>query len=122
LADQTQRVLRGDVPNELVAVEVELAFQCLMFRMEVLRFVWQWSRRRQRASHGVAAPGGRTAKGHGDDALRASLVERHTTVWALRLRALANAAPRLSRTLKRSIAHAEASDRTLKPALYAAYG
>jgi hypothetical protein len=40
LADQTQRILRGDVPNELVALEVELAFQCLMFRMEVLRLVF----------------------------------------------------------------------------------
>jgi hypothetical protein len=35
LPDQTQRVPRRDIPNQFVAVEVELAFQCLMLRVEV---------------------------------------------------------------------------------------
>jgi len=35
LLDQAKCILRSDVPDKLVAVEVELSFQSLVFRMEV---------------------------------------------------------------------------------------
>jgi hypothetical protein len=40
LLNQAQCVPRRDVPDDLVTVDVELAFLSLMFRMEVLRFVF----------------------------------------------------------------------------------
>jgi hypothetical protein len=38
--DQAKCILRSDVPDKLVAVEVEFSFLSLVFRMEVFWFVF----------------------------------------------------------------------------------